>query len=201
MSDYLRSDADRFNILFVCTANIHRSAMAERLLLWRLAPDASVNVWSAGVRARDGSPMGTNSASALRKLGAESGGHRARLLRIADVLRADLILTLEANHRQEILREAPKAIRRVFTLKEFSRLSVPAAVGGGPSVSQSPWCREELVSQVQTIAARRGRVPPPNGSEDIADPVGRSSQFTMQCAREILVHIEDVAHALQLELR
>lgn len=74
-------------LLFVCTGNLCRSAVAERLTLARAArslagsPElARVEVVSAGVHAEDGARMDPLSARALQALGGDPAGFASRRL-------------------------------------------------------------------------------------------------------------------------
>jgi protein-tyrosine phosphatase len=91
-------------VLFVCTGNVCRSPMAERLLIAMV--DASVErasvsveaarrdviVESAGVAALAGQGMDAASAEAIRELGADPDGHVARQLTDEMLDRAHLVL-------------------------------------------------------------------------------------------------------------
>lgn len=118
---------DEFRVLFVCTANICRSPMAEGLVREAVRrssrPDADEVVGeSAGVAAREGAPMEPRAVTALRDAGGDPGGFRARALRPAMVLDADLVLTASRDHRAEVLAQEPSAMGRTFTMLEFARL-------------------------------------------------------------------------------
>src|SRR3954466_14540445 len=98
-------------LLFVCTGNICRSPLAERLAAaWAEqslgAGAARVHIWSAGTEGRDGKPMDAKSASALSRLGGDPTGFKARTFvpDMADV--ADLVLTMTRRHRRLVLAEA-----------------------------------------------------------------------------------------------
>lgn len=74
-------------ILFVCTGNLFRSPIAERLAAtWARESLVSspgptgVEMTSAGTAATDGRPMASASAQALERLGGTSEGFRSRAL-------------------------------------------------------------------------------------------------------------------------
>jgi len=156
----------------VCTGNICRSALAERLgrtFLDEVAgEDASqIRVVSAGTRAVVGSAMHPHSALVLRSLGAEAGQFRARQLDEHMVADADLTLTMTRVHRREVLERNPRALARTFTLREAADLLdrvADAPVEGGTLAARAG----QLVKGM--AAARSGRQSGPD--DDVRDPMG-----------------------------
>jgi len=142
-----------FSILYVCTGNICRSPFAE--LLTRALLDAAlghqedqVSVASAGTCGMVGHAMDATAAAELRARGVDADGFRARALRRSLIQDADLVLTATLAHRQLVLEEEPRALRRTFTIREFAdlvRITDPAA---------SP---QELVSHAAAMRGRRWR--------------------------------------------
>ncbi|BCV23041.1 low molecular weight protein arginine phosphatase [Moorella sp. Hama-1] len=116
-------------ILFVCTGNTCRSSMAAALAA-HLAATRSLdaNITSAGLAAREGEPATPAAVQALAEMGLDLSSHRARQLTAAMVKEADLILTMEAGHRERILRDYPAARGKTFTLKEYVQGPVDPAL-------------------------------------------------------------------------
>jgi protein-tyrosine phosphatase len=137
-----------FRVLHVCTGNICRSPMAERLtragLEQRLGPDARrFVVESAGTWGHSGSPMEPHALSVLAAAGVDGSDFRARELVAEHVVAADLVLGATREHRAAAVVLHPRAASRTFTLREFARLA----------------------------AGQRGLVPPERPSDDdLADP-------------------------------
>ncbi|WP_405870778.1 MULTISPECIES: low molecular weight phosphatase family protein [unclassified Streptomyces] len=147
-----------FEVLFVCTGNLHRSPVAERLLAAEL-PEPDFRVRSAGTGARP-VPLDAVTSAILHELGGDVRGFTARSLDVGQVEGADLVLGLERCHREAAVRLSPLALRRCFTLREFNRL-MDGTRAGTP--------REA----VRLAASRRGAVvPPPDETDGIADPHG-----------------------------
>lgn len=90
-------------LLFICTANICRSPMAEAIFN-ALAADSglSARAHSAGVEAREGSPVHPNAVTALEEVGISSGRHRARRVREAMIDESNLVLAMNSQHVEEL---------------------------------------------------------------------------------------------------
>ena len=180
--------ADRFEILFVCHANLCRSPLAERLT--RQALDnafgpaaAEVVASSAGTHAFPGSAMHQGSAQALDERGIDPGGFASRSLTPAVLAGADLVLASAREQRAACVTLAPSAIRRTFTLRQFVRFA--KAVPTGPGLVQGPPA-QRLRKLVESAVAVRHLVPAVSADEDdIADPVGRPIEAFRVCADEI----------------
>jgi protein-tyrosine phosphatase len=106
-------------ILFVCTANTCRSPLAEWILR-RLAAERglAIEVQSAGIFASPGAAMSNYSSHILRERGID---HSFGSQRVSEQLMnwADLVLTMTAGHKHELLLRHPNAAGKLFTLKEF----------------------------------------------------------------------------------
>ncbi|GGR87314.1 protein-tyrosine-phosphatase [Streptomyces humidus] len=163
-------------ILFVCTGNVHRSVLAERLLAARLPPGAVLRPESAGTEAWHRSRMEGTTQAVLEELGGDAFGFASRPLTAQLVEGAALVLGLAREHREAAVRLAPSAMRRCFTLKEFVRLAAGEGAGSGG----------ELGAVVQAAATRRGAAAPvPPAEDDIPDPWGRPRDELYECALEI----------------
>lgn len=178
-----------FHVLFVCTGNVCRSPLAERLLRRRLddllgdAGRETVTVSSSGVRALAGHAMDPSSARELDRLGGSDDGFRARQFIAPHAQEAGLLLTATKAHRSRVLEEEPSALRRTFTLREFAAL-----VDGVEA--ESP---EGLVAHA---ARQRGSAVVPD--YDLQDPIGASEAVHRAVADDIDQAVGVVASALTL---
>ncbi len=115
------------HVTFVCTGNICRSPIAEKVfaseLEWAGLADG-VQVTSAGVSGwHVGSPADDRAAEVLRRAGYPDE-HRARQVD-AELLSADLIVALDNSHRRALQSTVPEP-ERVRLLRSFD----PAAPSG-----------------------------------------------------------------------
>ncbi|TWG06922.1 hypothetical protein [Streptomyces brevispora] len=184
-------------VLFVCTGNVHRSVLAERLLAARLPSGSAVRPESAGTEAWRRPGMESSTRAVLEKLGGDGSGFAARPLTAQLVEGAALVLGLAIEHREAAVRLAPSAMRRCFTLKEFVRLAmggVNEAQGGegtatahdGVPDKERPRVVAGLDVVVAAAATRRGVAPPlPPAEDDVADPWGKPDSVLYGCACEI----------------
>jgi len=125
------------SILFVCTANICRSPMAQALFLARLQSEClewrDWRVESAGTWALDGKPASKYSQKVMEKRGYNLTGHIARTV-TADMLKQfDLILTMEPGQKEALQVEFPSVAQRVYMISEMEGKQDPVADPyGGP---------------------------------------------------------------------
>jgi protein-tyrosine-phosphatase len=163
-----------FTVLLVCTGNICRSALAERLgrayLDEVLGDDAaSIRLGSAGTGAVVGSAMHPDSALVLRGFGGDPDGFTARQLVEGMVMEADLVLTMTRSHRREVLAVAPRALARTFTLREAADL---VRIAGDDVDLPGENLPERARALVRELAGARSRRES-SAADDIGDPVGK----------------------------
>ncbi|ORA68764.1 low molecular weight phosphatase family protein [Mycolicibacterium elephantis] len=157
------------HVLFVCTGNICRSPLAERLAVayaTRLAiPHFSAS--SAGVRAVVGHPIHPDAAVVIQHLGGDSSDFSARLLKAKIACEADLILTMTKAHREAVLELVPRQLHKTFTLSSAARLVSDL---GARTV-------DDLAALHPQLAANPGL--------DIPDPMGKSADFHARVGSQI----------------
>lgn len=182
----------RFTILAVCTGNVARSPMAQRLLETYLSPHVDFDVSSAGTWGLEGEPMARHAATALLEIGIDEAGFVARALAPTMVRRADLVLTATREHRAAVLADAPGALRRTFTIREMAAL-VPLAnvVDSGTAATD-----DRARAIVAAAAAARGSVQRAGADDDITDPFQRGLERYRACRDDIAAAVRVIADAL-----
>src|SRR5919107_985349 len=129
MSEGKATENQTNQVLFVCTANVCRSPMAEAIfnalaeergLAWRAE--------SAGVAALVGEDITPNARAALEEVGIYAGEHRARQVGEAMLGEADLVLGMGPRHVATLRRRFGDHSERVYTLPEYA-LGAPSEEG------------------------------------------------------------------------
>ncbi len=107
------------NVIFVCTANMCRSPMAEYMLRDRFPEGTDWTVASAGTVAGDGMDGTPNSVETLKEIGLDMSAHRTRALTKEIIAKASVIVAMTQTHVDEILAVAPSVSEKVFLMRSF----------------------------------------------------------------------------------
>jgi sulfate adenylyltransferase len=167
-------------IVFVCTANICRSAFMQTYARASLdSPD--VEFTSAGTHGFVDHPMSDEMAVEAALWGLDVTDFRSRPLTDDILDSADLLVTAERAHRQFVLDDHPAAFATVLTLGQASR----AATGMAPSPTP-----ERVVAE---LARRRGRA---EAVDDVTDPYRRGAAAQEAAARLMSAMLDPLLAAL-----
>ena len=111
-------------IMFICTGNICRSAMAHWLLEKKAKDEGrdDIEVYSCGVYAQEGD-ISTYEAKKVMKdeYGIDMEKHRATHIRNSNIQEMDLILCATISHKIAVLDMYPELEGKVFTMKEYAK--------------------------------------------------------------------------------
>lgn len=167
-------------VLTVCTGNIARSAFAAALLRAEAArAGAELEVSSAGTDAMVNDAPPEELLRIAESSGLDLSAHRGRRLSVELLGVSNLVLTASREHRAAAVRMMPSVRSRVFTLREFARVSTAVRATEGASPLD-----HRLVTAA--IELRPALVPPADGhADDIADPYRRPIEAYRQAVTAI----------------
>lgn len=147
--------------------------------------DGDLEVSSAGTWARLGSPPMPETIEAAAERGVDVAHLRSTPIEREQIEAADLIVTMAAEHRDEILHIEPAAEPKTFTLKELVRLLANLA-----EPPPDPDREAHLARIAEAHRLRSGPDAPGIRDEDVSDPLGMGLQTYRAKAWEIEEHVD-----------
>jgi len=153
-------------ILFICTGNTCRSAMAEgifkKILKERTKDDSKFNILSAGISALPGMNPTPEAIKVMTEKGIDISRHIATQVKEDLVKKADLILVMSKTHKDYIKTKFTFAQNKIYLLKEFAQIS-------------------EFKSIQKT-----------DENYEVVDPLGRPIEFYRTIARDLEENLENI---------
>ncbi|UFS57876.1 arsenate reductase/protein-tyrosine-phosphatase family protein [Subtercola endophyticus] len=190
-------DDDSFTFLFVCTGNICRSPLAERLLTSKLttlevADRQTIRVESAGLQTINGVAMDETAASEGLRLGAQIAGAESRVLDRTISMGANVLLTMTREQQVDLVKRYPALLHRTFTVREFARIleEVPEVVSAGESVARRGVVTVGRASAVRSSLAANA------SDDDIPDPYRRGDAVHRQVADMIEIAVSTISRRM-----
>jgi len=140
-------------IMFICTGNICRSAMAEAILKKKASDkDLNIEVYSAGTYAENGDVPTSSAINVMEKRGIDLKGHRATNLRNSKIAEMDLILCATNSHKMQTIMLYPNLKDKIYTVKEYvygTNEDIPDPWGYGEEVYER--CAKELEKDIDKL--------------------------------------------------
>ena len=149
-------------VMFICTGNICRSAMADWMLKSKLKEERieQVQVFSSGIYAQDGDTSTYEAIEVMKEVGIDLKKHRATNTRNSNIQEMDLILGMTNSHKEELMHMYPNLKDKIFTLKEY----VGYNVDGHEKINiKDPWsygiavyrfCLSEIEECINSLIAK-----------------------------------------------
>ena len=143
-------------IMFICTGNICRSAMAHWLLEEKLKENRinNIEVYSCGIYAQNGD-IPTYEAKKVMKdeYGIDISKHRAINIYDSDIEQMDLILCATNIHKMEVKNRYPQLKEKVFTMKEYAKCddNIDIKDPWGYSIETYKKCISEIQECIDSI--------------------------------------------------
>jgi protein-tyrosine phosphatase len=165
-----------FEVVFVCTGNRFRSALAEGVFR-AAAGDAGIAVQSYGTLRLDPVPALPEAVELARAYGVDLSAHRCRSLVGEDLRDADLVVGFELVHAATAVLDAAAARDRTFLLAELvAYLDQISAAADGTA---------EGARRVVEAAAALRRERRNLAVEEIDDPLGRPAKAQALIADDV----------------
>ena len=180
----MKATDSSFEILFICTGNQCRSAVAE-VVTRSVTEGLPVAVSSAGTSVGQSAPSPKRTLKAASALGYELGEHRSRPLADDQLESADLVVGFEIAHVAAAVIERGTDRAKTWLLPQLVGMleRLPADAPSGPDSREAdPVAR----ARARLAAADRLRSSAsPMLGDQIADPMGRSAKTHQATARTI----------------
>ncbi len=184
----------RFTVLFVCTANLCRSQLAEARFREHLPAHSAIDVASAGTRAVDGTPIPDRFMPMF--------DHRlvhtlsATLVTPALLDGADLVLTMTRAQRSEVTQVLPRSVGYTYTLTQFVEMAEDA-VDDDPQVGIDLITSSDPGVLLDAVKSRR-RARAGRAAGDITDPAHGGSRQLRDVNSLISTHVDRLSDVLRV---
>ncbi len=108
-------------IMFICTGNICRSAMAHKMLEKKAKEqNKDVEVYSCGIWAQNGDIPTYEGIKTMSEYGIDLSMHRATNISNSNIEKMDVILCATLNHKRSVISMYPELKDKIYTMKEYA---------------------------------------------------------------------------------
>lgn len=168
------------SVMTVCTGNMCRSPLAERLLAARsAAAGLDVVVDSAGTRAANGVEIHRETLRVLEGYGGDASGFASRLLTPRVLKGHDLVVTATRAHRDAVQELAPLLWKKTYTILEVAKLADA----------------DESLTLAGLARARLG-IDTDDPALDVEDPIGREPEVFDRTGAQISDAVDSIVRLL-----
>ena len=109
------------NIMFICTGNICRSAMAHWMLQKKVEErNKDIKVYSCGVYAENGDTPTKEAIQVMKEYNVDLTKHKATNIKNSNIEEMDIILCATLNHKNMVISMYPELKDKIFTMKEYA---------------------------------------------------------------------------------
>lgn len=108
-------------IMFVCTGNTCRSAMAHGLAMKIVKEkQLDIEIYSAGIYAVKGEHASYNSVAIMKEYDVDIVTHTATPIEESKINEMDLVLCATKKHKMQVVSKYPELSDRTYTIKEYA---------------------------------------------------------------------------------
>ncbi len=147
------------HVIFICTGNICRSAMAAGYLKYRLkqlGKEQKVKVSSAGTHAKQGEKSPEFAIRAIEKYGADIESHTSTTLENSDIRQANYIFVMTERHKRDVIKTYPELKEKIKLLGEYTKDKDYKEIDDpwGYSYNIYENCAREIVDSIEGFISR-----------------------------------------------
>jgi len=139
-------------VLFVCTGNTCRSAMAEGMFKSLVKDEFEVS--SAGIYAFEGEPASDEAIEAVKEYRVNIENHRASTLSKDMVKSADVIFCMTSKHKQKIIEQYAEAREKTLTILEAANMDGDIIDPYGMPLEEYKNCAKDIYLALKKICIR-----------------------------------------------